>query len=328
MKEDPVMKIVRPKVIGSALLGPVTIPPTMNNKLDAAKTMLHLLKEAGYAPRAFDTHKLFDLELKTIEGSMQNLFDGLAPLVGTTASGETEKLTNTQAAERMTGPSPYASAHASVTSEMGSETSGSVIQERMPLGPAGEAMLQARRATLKEELPPIKTTVVSTHEQDHPSRMQTFFDATMDRFLKEQQTTGSRSATTARKSSEMSDVDMESVGSHHDQLDEFDPDDLSINVPRRAAVASTETLTNAGVAAPGIRVSAISELKEFSGNDNDEDRASSWLCKVKSAFIHDQAPDSEKCSVFGDLLTGPARNWFGQLSRSTRNNWKSLLEGS
>ncbi|GMF48474.1 unnamed protein product [Phytophthora fragariaefolia] len=151
MKEAPVMKIVRPKLIGSALLGPVTTPPTIYNKLDAAKTMLHLLKEAGYAPRAFDAHELFDQELKTIVRSLQNLFDKLAPLVGTAFSSETEKLIITRAAERMTGSSPYASAHASVTSEMGSETSESVIQERMPLGPAGEAMLQARRATFKGE---------------------------------------------------------------------------------------------------------------------------------------------------------------------------------
>ncbi|GMF55676.1 unnamed protein product [Phytophthora fragariaefolia] len=137
MKEDPVIKIVRPKLIGSALLGPATTPPTINNKLDAAKTMLHLLKEAGYAPRAFDAHELFDLELKTIVRSLQILFDKLAPLVGTASSSETKKLMITQAAERMTGSSPYASAHASVTSEMGSETSESVIQERMPLGPAG-----------------------------------------------------------------------------------------------------------------------------------------------------------------------------------------------
>ncbi|GMF58178.1 unnamed protein product [Phytophthora fragariaefolia] len=213
MKEDPVMKIVRPtKLIGSALLGPVTTPPTMNHKLDAAKTMLHLLKEAGYAPRAFDAHELFDLELKTIEGSLQNLFDKLAPLVGTASTGGTEKLMVTQAAERMTGSSPYASAHASVTSEMGSETSGSVYQERMPLGPAGEAMLQARRATFKEEQSSNKTTGASTRDQDRPSRMQTFFDAAMDRFLKEQHTTETRSATTARKTPEIQDVDMELVG--------------------------------------------------------------------------------------------------------------------
>ncbi|GMF20116.1 unnamed protein product [Phytophthora fragariaefolia] len=309
MKEDPVIKIVRTKLIGSALLSPVTTPPTMNNKLDAAKTMLHLLKEAGYAPRAFDAHELSDLELKTIVRSLQNLFDKLAPLVGTASSSETEKLMITQAAERMTGSSPHASAHASVTSEMGSETSESVIQERMPLGPAGEAMLQARSAAFKEGRSSNKTTVASTRDQDHPSRMQTFFDAAVDRFLKEQHTTETRSATTARKAPEMQDVDMESVGSRHDPLDEFDPDDLSINISRRAAVASAETSTNAGVAAPRIRVSAISELKEFSGNDNDEGRARGWLGKVKSAFIRDQAPDSEKCLVFGDLLTGPARNW-------------------
>ena len=31
--------------------------------------------------------------------------------------------------------------------------------------------------------------------------------------------------------------------------------------------------------------------------------------KVKSAFLRDQAPDTEKCLVYDDLLTGPARNW-------------------
>ncbi|OWY93184.1 hypothetical protein PHMEG_00037513 [Phytophthora megakarya] len=114
---------------------------------------------------------------------------------------------------------------------------------------------------------------------------------------------------------------------------------------------------------PRIRVSAISELKEYSGKDHDEDRARSWLGKVKSAFVRDlapesekmsgtgrnianeeylsrdgittrrndhkvksafvrdQAPDSEKYLVLGDLLMEPARNWYRQLSRSTRSNW-------
>ena len=30
--------------------------------------------------------------------------------------------------------------------------------------------------------------------------------------------------------------------------------------------------------------------------------------------------------VLGGLLTGPARNWYSQLSRSTRNKWKDLLD--
>ncbi|GMF54677.1 unnamed protein product [Phytophthora fragariaefolia] len=74
-------------------------------------------------------------------------------------------------------------------------------------------------------------------------------------------------------------------------------------------------------------VSAISDLKEFSGKYPDEDRARSRFSKVKPAFVRDQAPNSEKCRVFGDLVTGPARNWYRQLSRSTRSDWKGLVKG-
>ncbi|GMG15063.1 unnamed protein product [Phytophthora fragariaefolia] len=52
----------------------------------------------------------------------------------------------------------------------------------------------------------------------------------------------------------------------------------------------------------------------------------SWFSEVKSAFVRDQAPDSEKCLVFGDLLTGPARNWCRHLSRSTRSDGKGLAK--
>ncbi|POM74577.1 Hypothetical protein PHPALM_8448 [Phytophthora palmivora] len=69
----------------------------------------------------------------------------------------------------------------------------------------------------------------------------------------------------------------------------------------------------------------MSELKEFAGREGDEDRARAWLSKVKSAFMRDQAPDEEKCLVFGDLLTGSARKWYQQLSRTTRSAWKDLL---
>ncbi|GMF25324.1 unnamed protein product [Phytophthora fragariaefolia] len=71
----------------------------------------------------------------------------------------------------------------------------------------------------------------------------------------------------------------------------------------------------------------MSELKEFAGKDGDEDRARSWLGKVKSAFIRDQAPDQETCLVFGDLSPDQldiARYWYRQLSRTTRSTWKDL----
>ena len=77
---------------------------------------------------------------------------------------------------------------------------------------------------------------------------------------------------------------------------------------------------------PHIRVSASSDLKEFNGRDHDEDHARSWSAKVKTAFVRDQAPDSEKCLIFGGLLTGPAQNWYRQLSRTVCGDWKQLLQ--
>ncbi|OWZ02482.1 hypothetical protein PHMEG_00025948 [Phytophthora megakarya] len=119
---------------------------------------------------------------------------------------------------------------------------------------------------------------------------------------------------------------MESVESHHGSHGEYDPDNLSIDTPRQAVIASAGAASAPSTTTPRIRVSAISELKEYSGKDHGEDRARGWLGEVKSAFVHDQTPDSEKCLILSDLLTGPSRNWYRQLSRSTRINWKSLFE--
>ena len=70
----------------------------------------------------------------------------------------------------------------------------------------------------------------------------------------------------------------------------------------------------------------MKELKEFSGKDRDEDKARSWISKVKSAFLRDPAPDEENCLVLGNLLIISARNWYNQLSESTRHKWKRLLD--
>ena len=81
-----------------------------------------------------------------------------------------------------------------------------------------------------------------------------------------------------------------------------------------------QRLFGSGAGTQRLRMSAIADLKEFSGRDKDEGRARSWVSNVKSAFLRDQAPYEEKCLVFGDLLTGPAQNWHSQLARSTRNS--------
>ena len=81
---------------------------------------------------------------------------------------------------------------------------------------------------------------------------------------------------------------------------------------RRPLVAVTEMLPGGKFSAPRIRIYAIADLKEFNRKDRYEDRARSWISKAKSAFSLDQDPDEEKSLVFGDLLTGPAQNWYLQ----------------
>ena len=71
----------------------------------------------------------------------------------------------------------------------------------------------------------------------------------------------------------------------------------------------------------------MAELKVFSGREKNEEQARNWIRKMKSAFLRNQGPDAEECLMFSNLLTGPARDWYNQLRRSTRTSWKALLEG-
>ena len=90
------------------------------------------------------------------------------------------------------------------------------------------------------------------------------------------------------------DVDMVSVESSHE---EYDPDDLTFSTPTRATMASAMAGGPSTIISH-IRVSASLDLKEFSGRDNDEDRAQNWSTKVKTAFIEDQASDNKKCLLW------------------------------
>ena len=119
----------------------------------------------------------------------------------------------------------------------------------------------------------------------------------------------------------LSDVDMESVKSakYH-----YDPDDLDLGMARRAHMASAQAFDADSGAITRVRMSATSELKDFTGRDADEDQARGWLSKTKSAFLRDRTSDYEKCLIFGDLMKGPAKHWIQQLSRETRGNWRGL----
>ncbi|OWZ19432.1 hypothetical protein PHMEG_0006328 [Phytophthora megakarya] len=106
---------------------------------------------------------------------------------------------------------------------------------------------------------------------------------------------------------------------------EYDPDDIDFPPPALAAVATAAFGSSGFTLIQRVRISAISDLKEFTGKDQDEDRARAWISKVKSASRRDQASDDKKCLTFADLFAGSAKNWYRQLSRSTRNKWSDLL---
>ena len=166
-------------------------------------------------------------------------------------------------------------------------------------------------------------------------QLQSYFEAAMRKYEQEQvdraRQAASRSANRSgvfltRSKPDPPDIETESAGLPDGRSGNCDPYDSGREELRRPLVATSEAAPIGGFATQRIRVSAIADLKEFSGRDRDEDQARSWISKVKSAFLRDQAPDMEKCVVFGDLMTGPARHWYGQLGRSTRQNWKRLLE--
>ncbi|KAG3113406.1 hypothetical protein PI125_g7375 [Phytophthora idaei] len=120
---------------------------------------------------------------------------------------------------------------------------------------------------------------------------------------------------------------MESVGcsTQTEGAGEYDLDDLDHPTANRAAIAATTGGSGASPMIQRVRISAMSDLKEFAGRIQDEDWVPPWLSKVKSAFPRHQDSDEERCLTFTDPLPGPAKNCYRQLSRSTRNKWCDLL---
>ena len=77
---------------------------------------------------------------------------------------------------------------------------------------------------------------------------------------------GPRVRTHISRQRTMTDVEMESVGTC-----EYDPDDMDLEGPlARMATAAMGQMSNM---VPRIKIAATSDLKEFQGRDQDEDRA-------------------------------------------------------
>ncbi|OWY97356.1 hypothetical protein PHMEG_00032132 [Phytophthora megakarya] len=323
--QDPVMTILKRKRIAEPK-DPVTAPAVVTNKLDAVTVLIKLLKEAGMIPGSFDTDDLFDLDLAVIQTTSRDLFEKLKILFDEVPRiADPVSSPQIDVVDNLTVSSHYASA-----AEDGSDTSSEPW--RMSLGPSGAAMLEARSKNHdpasnqpKGATPTDQATTTSSSDRS-AGTLQKFFNAAMDRFLAEQQAAGADPVVPEPQNAGSRDVDMESIRSSDRGSNwEYDPDDIDFPVPAQTAVATAASGSTGSTMIQRVRISAISDLKEFSGKDPDEDSARAWISKVKSAFMRDQASDEEKCLTFADLLAGSAKNWYRQLSRSTRNKWGDLL---
>ncbi|OWZ03491.1 Eukaryotic/viral aspartic protease [Phytophthora megakarya] len=162
------------------------------------------------------------------------------------------------------------------------------------------------------------------------TRMQTKPETTSSAPRYANPTPASRRTTTDTVPEESTDVALESVSSRslscskRDQdEDPDDPFDLGAGLTGTAAAVSTAT---AGAGVARVRLSAFSELKEFNGKDASEEKASAWFNGLKAASRRDGMTGDEVCALFGDLMAGPASQWYLQLKKSTRTPWTELTD--
>ncbi|OWZ21404.1 hypothetical protein PHMEG_0004056 [Phytophthora megakarya] len=281
---------------------------------DPKEPLIRLLKEAGIVPGSFDADALFDLDLNDIQATSRDMFQMLRILVGEVPqSPDPLPLTTTDVADNLTVSSHYASA-----AEDGSDTS-SEPPRRMSLGPSGASLLEPRskirrsspaRISRRDNGSAPTDQATATESSDRSvGTLQKFFNAAMDRYLAEEREENKGPTTTQPQ---------------HQGSQDYDPDDVDFPTSAQATVATAAAGSTSSTTIQRVRISVISDLKEFTGKDQHEDRARAWISKVKAAFMRDQASDNEKCLTFADLLAGSAKNWYRQLSRPTRNKWSDL----
>lgn len=248
------------------------------------------MEDAGFVTGAFDAHEVFEFIQSEIRKSCEQLQGLLDPLVGQRAPSASPR-SNTR---RSPDSSPYQTG----VSAAASDSSDSA--HRMTLGPNAAAMFAARRQSPKTGSQKTATARDAGRQIEDPAtRAVSNLVQQLMSFMARETPQRVQAATTT--TGESSDVNMKSVGY------DFDPDDMGAAAwtqpARTVATASTQGM------APLMRMSVISDLKEFSGKDGDEDLARAWLSELKSAFARDETPDVERCLVFADRLTGPTRYW-------------------
>ncbi|GMF34101.1 unnamed protein product [Phytophthora fragariaefolia] len=185
---------------------------------DAVKVLMSLLKEAGLVAGRFDANDIFDLDLDQIQSSTQGLFDRLKALVGE-IQPKTGSAMPDPGLPTHIGSTGCRTASPYVSAAEGSDTFSE--PRRMSLGPSGAAMLQARsqihqreKSKPRSKRQPIASMDPTTSASDTSAgRLETYFQAAMSRFLKEQQVLSSPPTPIGTQNPGSQDGEMSYVGS-------------------------------------------------------------------------------------------------------------------
>ena len=83
LSSDPVLKTIKPKLTGS-LRGPITAPKPTPNVLEALRSLINLLTEAGFTAGTFNAKTLLECNHDRVIAAERSLFKTLSPLLGHT----------------------------------------------------------------------------------------------------------------------------------------------------------------------------------------------------------------------------------------------------
>ncbi|KAE9122272.1 hypothetical protein PF006_g17691 [Phytophthora fragariae] len=296
-KKDPIMKLLRPTLVGE-LTGPVLKPDVarMTDITQVAQATFRILKDAGYALGISEMERVYDWSRKTWKRMLIQLLNSLTILVGTVqAERWRPQWSQGSSREGSTGSSQYQSASSAVE---GSDTDSDVGLSRLTTErERSDLHKNARTGTWSTNPAPsgIEDTFTGMM-RSYAARHATANKPQMPVVPDEDQDESMRSASSRAES------DPDRTALIRDPADFFDLGEELVGRPSVAAVAT------AGTAQPyltRVRMSAFSELNEFSGRETSEEKFRSWFNRVRSAARRDGMDPAEICTLFGDLMTGP-----------------------
>ncbi|OWY93832.1 LOW QUALITY PROTEIN: hypothetical protein PHMEG_00036619 [Phytophthora megakarya] len=282
--QDSVMRILKLKRIADPK-DPVIAPATLANRFDAAMEVIRLFKEAGMIPGPFDTGAFFDLDLDVIQTTSRDLFQKLMILLSEVPqSPDPLPLAKTDVVDNLTVSSHYARGRwighvlKAITSDVPRTVWGINAGARSKIRRSNPV-----RSSRRDNGSAPTHQAAATESSDRSvGTLQKFFNAAMDRYLAEEREVNKDPASTRPQHQGSQGVEIDSIrSSDHGSRWEYDPDDVDVPISAQATVATAAAGSTGSTMIQRVRISAISDLKEFTGKDQDEARARAWIwCRI------------------------------------------------